>query len=1366
MKYSLLFFILTWLTVFDVCSGTSYMIRHLGMRQGLSNNDVVDITQDKRGFLWFATEEGLNRFDGTRFISYYKKSNGGLTGNELNCLLDDPVDSLLWIGTQRAGLNVYDYAHDCFYHYRHDSSDSHSLVTDDITDIAVAQNGNIWVSTYWNGVDLLDKKTGKFVHYNTSTVPELVSNKVWSVLDDGNGTLYIGHVHDGFTILSLKELTAKNFKNNPLNSNSLPGNGVNCVYKDRSGNIWLGTDKGLALFNPQTEAFIRFGDKEAKMRHNISDIRQFDDNRLWIAMEFGGIAILDLSQQMFVSPENFSIQILEAGDDLYSLSNSSVRCLHQDSFGNVWAGVWGGNINFVSNEKSLFNIYSYSTLQDSEKALSNPIAISVCHDRKGQMWVGTNGGGLNVFKDGKRMAVLKNTTGDYRTNIVQTSLCDSEGNLWFGLFGGGVNIYDERTNRFRQLFPKDKQNVDVRSIYEDDDRVIWLSTSEGIYKVDGEKQTILAHYDMGYSLVRDVWKDEKDNLWIGTFGGGLYICDASMKEIKHFDVFGGFPSNTINQIYADRKKRVWVATGEGLVCFPSGNWNDYHVYHREKGLSNIHIRAIAEDFSGNIWVSTNHGISCLLENKGHFQNYNEIDQVPLGSFNNKSVSTDHNGLIYFGSTDGLCSFSPEYVLSHRDAPKPIVSRVKISEPLERQNATELELFPKEGEKIRLKYTQNNLILSFNVLNYALAGQVEYACMLDGFESSWYTVDDPNNVVYRSLPPGKYTLFVKTRIRNQEWSDVQASLSVVIEPPFWLSWWAKLIYITLAVLLFGVALWLYRRRLNFYYLYEAEKRNHEHEQVLNQERLRFYTNITHELRTPLTLILGPLEDLMASRGLPPRHRQKVTVIHQSAIRLLNLINQLLEFRKTETQNKKLCVMHGNLAALVHEIGLKYKELNRKEEVRISVATKSDDMQLFFDKEIITIILDNLISNALKYTERGEVLLSLKWITVGERKYAEIRVKDTGYGISPEALPYIFERFYQEGSEHQASGTGIGLALVKNLIDLHEAQISVESTLNEGSTFIVRLQADYVYPSALHEDAAEPVKVQEKAGTETASEEPDSENNRRIALVVEDNPDICDYIAESLSDEFEVQKAENGKIGLQLAIKLVPDIIVSDVMMPEMDGVEMCRKVKENICTSHIPVILLTAKDSLTAKEEGYQTGADSYMTKPFSASLLRTRIQNLLETRRRLAEHLAGKSTMDVKKTEVAANTNKLDDEFLQKLTQIIEENLSLEKVDVLFLSEKLCMSSSTLYRKVKALTGYSTSEYVRKVKMRCAEELLLKGEYTVKQIAFMVGMNSRVYFRQCFRDEFGISPTDYMKQLKGVNIEEDEKEDHDTSQSE
>ena len=1364
MKHLILFLISILITV-HVGANPSYVIRHLGMKQGLSNNDVVDIAQDKRGFLWFATEEGLNRFDGNRFVAYYKEAHGGLTGNELNCLLDDPVDSLLWIGTQRAGLNAYDYAHDRFISYVHDPDNSHSLITNDITDIAAAANGDIWVATYWNGVDCLDRKSGNFIHYNTETIPGLISNQVWSVFDGNDGNLYIGHVYDGFTILSIKERTVKNFKMNPNDPNSIPGNGVNSIFKDSNGNFWLGTDKGLALFNPQTEKFVRFAGKGATVQHNIFDIRQFGDNKLWIAMEFGGIAILDLSQRMFVSPENFNFQIIKGGNDLYSLSNSSVRCLFQDSFGNIWAGVWGGNINFMSKEKSLFNVYTYSPLLESENVLSNPIAISVCHDKEGRMWVGTNGGGLNVFKDGKRVDIFKNTTGDYRTNVVQASLCDSKGTLWFGLFGGGVNIYDERTQTFRQLFSEDKAETDVRSFYEDAEHMIWLSTNDGIYKVDGTTHIIIAHYKIGHPFVRNVWKDRSGNLWVATFGGGLEVYDTSMKRIKLFDVRGGFPSNTINQIYADHKHRIWVATAEGLVCFTPGDWENYRVYHREQGLGNVHIRAITEDAWGNIWVSTNHGIGCLPENQEKFLTYNEEDHIPLGSFNSACVATDSNGLIYFGSTDGLCFFNPSYVLTYRDAPKPIIARVKISEPLERQNLTEQELFPEEGEKIRLKYTQNNLALSFNVLNYALADQVEYACMLEGFEDSWYTVDDPNNVVFRSLPPGNYKLFVKTRIRNQEWSDKITSLSVTIAPPLWLTWWAKLFYVILIVAAFVVGLLFYRRRLNLLYLYEAEKRSHAHEQELNQERLRFYTNITHELRTPLTLILGPLEDLLSSRSLPARSRQKITVIHQSAVRLLNLINQLLEFRKTETQNKKLCVSRGNLASVVYEIGLKYKELNRKEDVDISVETESDDMQLFFDKEVITIILDNLISNALKYTDRGVISLSLRWVSLDDRKYAEIQVKDTGYGISPEALPHIFERFYQEGSEHQASGTGIGLALVKNLVDLHEAQIRVESELAEGSTFIVRLQADYIYPCALHGEAAEPDKEVEPVID--ADEPAEPTNVRRIALVVEDNPDISDYIAESLSDEYEVQKAENGKQGLQLAVKVVPDIIISDVMMPEMNGIEMCRKVKENICTSHIPVILLTAKDSLADKEEGYQTGADSYMTKPFSASLLRTRINNLLETRRQLAERLAGQSSVDVKKAVMATNCSKLDNEFLNKLTQIIEENLSQEKLDVSSLAAKLCMSSSTLYRKVKALTGLSTNEYVRKIKMRNAEKLLLEGKYSISEIAFMVGMNSTVYFRQCFKEEFGIAPSDYLKQLKGSGaVAEEEKTEDITSQAE
>lgn len=819
-----------------------------------------------------------------------------------------------------------------------------------------------------------------------------------------------------------------------------------------------------------------------------------------------------------------------------------------------------------------------------------------------------------------------------------------------------------------------------------------------------------------------------------------------MKRIRLFDVESGFPSNTVNQVYEDRKHRMWIATGEGLVCFEPGALEDYRVYHRKHGLANVHIHAIVDDGKNNIWVSTNHGIYCLPETADTFLSYDESYHVPLGSFNNGCVTVDKSGTIYFGSTDGLCYFNPEYVLARRESPMPVISQIKIFEPLEDQQLGERNIFPKQGETVRLKYDQNTLAVSFNVLNYALADQVEYAYMLKGLESSWYTVDKPDNVVFRSLPPGNYELFVKTRIRNQEWSDKIVSLPISIAFPLWLTWWAKTIYVLVALGLAVGALMFYRRRLNLIYLYESEKRNRIQERELTQERLRFYTNITHELRTPLTLILGPLEDLLKSHSLVPKDKQKISVIHQSAVRLLNLINQLLEFRKAETQNRQLCVSQGNLAAVVHEIGLKYKELNRKPSVDILIETESDNMQLFFDKEVITIVLDNLISNALKYTEQGKITLMLRWKERNASKYAEISVSDTGYGIDAEALPHIFDRYYQERSEHQASGTGIGLALVKNLVNLHEAQIEVESKLNEGSIFTILLQADYVYPQALHGENMENETHGAAAEAEDVKEE--SQNNKPIVLVVEDNADISEYIAESLSEEFDVRIAENGKVGLQSAVKWVPDIIVSDVMMPVMDGIEMCRKIKDNICTCHIPVILLTAKDSLSDKEAGYQYGADSYMTKPFSASLLRTRIHNLLEMRRRLVERVSGASSMEIKKTVIAENCSKLDNEFLAKLTQLIEENLSQEKVDVKYLSDKLCMSSSTLYRKMKALTGLSTNEYVRKVKMRNAEKLLLEGKYAISDIAFMVGMNSTGYFRQCFKDEFGISPSDYVKQLK------------------
>lgn len=1324
-----------------------YSVKRLGAIEGLTSNYVLSIAQDKQGFLWFATEEGLNKFDGIRFVPYYKGAPGKLsiTGNELNYLLDDPVDSVLWIATQRAGLNAYNYGNNTFTAYKYDSKDPNSLATNDVTSVRPASDGNLWITTYWNGVDYLDKRTGHFIHYNMKTVPDMVSNNIWSVADNGDGKLYIGHVFDGFSVLSIKDRKIKNFRHNPADPKSLPGDGVMCVYADKDGNIWVGTGGGLALFDPEEETFILFKDPDKEVQYRIFDIKQMKDNKLWVATEFGGIAILDLSQRLYLSSEQIHFQYIEEGADEYGLSSSSVRFLFQDSFSNVWAGTWGGGISFLNHESSLFNRYNFSPIPTDAKSLTGKMISSICADHRGKLWIGTEKGDLNVFEKGRRTVVYGKEDGVLNGNPVQASLCDSKGNLWFGLFFGGVCHYDATRKTFRQLFSHDMAMTDVRAFYEDKDHIMWIGTSTGMYKADLSGTILPEHYLD--EQVRCIFRDEQGNFWVGTFGGGLFLYSPAFETIKRFYVAEQFPSNTINDIYQDSRKRIWIATGEGLVCFPSSKEWNYHVYGREDGLLNTHIRSVLEDTSGNIWLSTNKGVSCYVDQQGSFYNYGYGDNVPIAGFLSNSVTSDDEGRIYFGSLNGVCYFNPGEVLAKHEAPPAVMTEMRIFEPLGDWESREEILTLDKSSSVELNYMQNTFSVSFNIQNYALTNQVEYAYMLKGLEDSWYTVKDPNNMTFRNVPPGDYSFLVKTRMRNQEWSDKVTALHIRINPPLWLTWWAKTFYVLVSLFIIFFIFYIYKRRLDMEVLYDMEKKKHERELDLNQERLRFYTNITHELRTPLTLILGPLEDMLKSNSLSNKDAQKISVIHQSAIRLLNLINQILEFRKTETQNKKLCVSRDNIANLVYETGFKYKELNRNPEIEFCIEVESEDMPLFFDREVVTIILDNLISNAIKYTEKGTITLTVHRVVSDNINYTEIKVHDTGYGIAPESLPYIFDRYYQEGSEHQASGTGIGLALVYNLVVLHEGEINVESDLNVGSVFCFRLLTDNTYPHVMHQDSPEETEDKKEEIEEILDTE---SGEKRILLVVEDNQDILNYIVESFSDDFDVKTAVNGKQGMEQALHCIPDIIVSDIMMPVMNGIAMCQKLKEDICTSHIPIILLTAKDSLQDKEEGYQAGADSYLTKPFSATLLHSRINNILESRKRLAERIntsAPRQDLDEKRARLAESMNKLDNEFLEKINQLIEARLSSEKVDIGYLADNMCMSKSTLYRKVKALTGLSTNEYVRKIKMHYAEHLLLEGRYSISEAAFKVGINSMMYFRQCFKEEFGVLPSEFLKQL-------------------
>lgn len=843
-------------------------------------------------------------------------------------------------------------------------------------------------------------------------------------------------------------------------------------------------------------------------------------------------------------------------------------------------------------------------------------------------------------------------------------------------------------------------------------------------------------------MVHGIIRDKNGKLWVGTFGKGVCVFDEDDKKLYNFTTDHSFPSNAVNYMMEDSRKRILVATREGIIIFKDVSQPNVFVsFGAKEGLENTQVRAIQEDHDGYIWISTNGGISRLDEKNKRFYNYNYHDGIPMGDFMDGSTCITPDGTLFFGSQNGACYFNPRELSSPREVSPVTITQFFIYNKQTESRDTRLPV-PISNRIVELPYNQNTFNISFNVLDYTQSSQVEFSYMLEGLENAWYSTQGDNQVTFRNIPHGNYVFKVKTRFRNQEWNENAAQLTVVIAPPLWLTWYAKLGYVILFIFALYALLRFYKRKLDLESSLEVERKQSLNKQELNEERLRFYTNITHELRTPLTLILGPLEDLLSDATLSPKHANKISIIHDSATRLLNLINRILEFRKTETQNRKLSVAKGDLGQLVQEVGLRYKELNPNNKVNYHIHIETEDTEIFYDADMITIILDNLMSNAAKYTSEGDITLSLRSVEENQIKYTEISVSDTGHGIDAEALPHIFDRYYQAKSKYQASGSGIGLALVKGLSELHEGILKVESAVDTGTTFTLRLLTENTYPNAIHAQhdmEKKPMDAEETTITDTPTE------NHPIVLVVEDNADIREYIRSSFTDIYEVITAKDGKEGWELAQARIPNIIVSDIMMPVMDGIELCKRIKEDMRTSHIPVILLTAKDSLQDKEEGYASGADSYLTKPFSAKLLHSRINNLLETRKKIASLLALADTQP-KQESAVSSLNKLDNEFLQKITQIIEENLEMEKMDIAFIADKMCMSHSTLYRKIKGLTDMSANEFIRKVKMRKGVELLMSGQYTISEIAYMIGFSSVAYFRQCFKDEYGMSPSDYVKQ--------------------
>ena len=1321
-----------------IFSQPQYTFKRLTMTDGLVSNYIVDVIQDKQGYIWMASESGLCKFDGNDF-TIYNTGNSAIKSNAHNVLYYNKADNTVWVGTQRDGVCIFNCETQTF-------SNLPGMMTQDVTDLSPSSDGGIWITHYHLGIDYYNNKTKKITPYKAENIKGLSSGHFWCAKEDNNGHLYVGLQKGGLAVIDIKKRTAKVYRHNPQNPYSIPNNTVHCILISKTNSIWIGTEDGLALFNPQKEQFISFQNQPNNptsiLSNQINDIGESKDGKLWICTQMGGVSILDLNENVFTSPQDTHFQNIKATNDLHGISSPNAKSFLQDSFGNIWIGNYRGGVDFLSYNKSIFQTLEYNILKDG--TLTDKQVWGLTIDNESNVWLGGEHE-IAVFNEKMQLQKIISLAGKTNPHTHASVIFkDKNGMLWIGLYKDGILMCNPKNETITRV-PINDKDAEICCIYEDYDK-IWIGTQNGLFSwKDGiivEEKII--NEQLPDLMIHGIQRDRQGRLWLGTFGKGLVVFSAQKQRIMQFDTTNGMNTNAVNSLYLDKKGGLWAATRAGIAYIANPSKPQIEIFNHKQGLINENVRAIIEDKQGKIWLSTNGGIAQWKEKEKKFLNYTWHQGVPRGDFMDGSVCIKKDGTLFWGSQNGACYFNPKDIVENTPiAPVQITSvRSYYSQP-----SNKASISPITNGKVHLSYKNNTFTVTFGVMDYTQSPQVEYAYTMEGLGKTWFEVENENKITFRDLQPGEYTFKVKARMRNQAWNDNFTAIQIIIAPPVWLTWYAKLTYIIIICFIMYAILHFYKRKLALESRLNLEHHQHENDQKLNNERLRFYTNITHELRTPLTLILGPLEDLQADKTLSPRQTNKISIIRNSANRLLNLINQILEFRKTETENRRLKVCYDDLTRLIQEIGIKYKELNQNPNVKIHIKTDLPKTKLYYDQEIITIIVDNLMSNALKYTAEGGVTLSIKTNEEANIKYTTISVEDTGHGISKESLNHIFERYYQGQGKYQVSGSGIGLALVKSLADLHQATIDVESEVEKGSKFTLKLLTENTYPNAEHQTIKETDSLLQE-NVLSSNEPTETEDGKPLILIVEDNQDIREYIRSSFEDRYEVITAVNGKEGWEIAQNQIPNIIISDIMMPIMDGIELCRHIKEDMRTSHIPIILLTAKDTLQDKEEGYAAGADSFITKPFSARLLNSRINNILENRRKIAGVITAIPETENEQKNIEnerKNLNKLDQEFLNKVTNIIEENLSFEKIDVAFIADKMCMSHSTLYRKIKGLTEMSVNEFVRKIKMKKSIELINCGNYTLTEISDLTGFSSIAYFRQCFKDEYGMAPTEYLK---------------------
>jgi signal transduction histidine kinase/ligand-binding sensor domain-containing protein/DNA-binding response OmpR family regulator len=1278
----------------------------------------------------------------------------------------------LWIGTWYNGLNKFDPSTEKFTRYLHDENNPSSISSNDIVSLCTDKEGNIWIGTIGGGLNKFDPKQEKFYCYknNPADPMSLSSNTVYPVFEDQHGILWVGTADAGLNRFDKKKETFVSYKHDPANPESISNNWILTIYEDRSGILWIGTaDGGLDKFDQSLNLFIHYSKSSIQSACSNSIWTLYEDSQgiFWVGTDDAGLSIFDRERKEFTCySQNTS--------NPDGLSENTIISICEDKSGILWFGTWNTGVNkYCKLDEKKFITLTHDT--NNPNSLSGNSIFSIYQDSFGDLWVGTDIDGLNrkSEKNDKFVHYLHNPNNRYSiSNNTINSICeDSKGNIWVATDGGGLNRFDRGTNKFFHYRhnPNDPSTIcsdRITQVFSDSKDNLWIGAEVGGFDKMPNGSTSVIHYRpdpnnpnaIGPDMIFDFDEDIEGNLWIGTNGSGLSMFNTHTEKFVHYKNDPQNPSslshNSVSVVHFDKSGTLWVGTsGGGLNKFDNSNKTFKH-YKVKDGLPSNMICGILEDKRGDLWMSTYKGISNFDPNKGSFRNFGIVDGLQGLEFNNWAYLKDKDGRMYFGGTNGLNVFSTENLSQNLTIPPVLITDFELLhkpvsigyDPL--WDRTILEKSISDTKLLELSHDDNIISFEFAALEYQNPSRNIYAYFLKGFDKDWtYTDATKRYVTYTNLDPGEYVFRVKGSNSDGVWNEAGVSLKIIIHSPWWATWWSYMLYGFVFILVFVTLtrIYLYRHRLRTQLAME-----HEHAIKLEEvDKLRsnFYANISHEFRTPLMLILGPVEKL-ASKLTDEESKKQTGLIKGNAKRMLNLINQLLDISSLEANKLKLKAPMGNIAQYVKGIVKEFEQIAEQRDVSLKLIIEKENIEAYFDKEKMERIISNVMSNAIKFTPQGgRITVKLAELSHNE---VEINVRDSGIGIPKSQLAKVFDRFYQvNGSQtREHEGTGIGLALTKELVELHRGKILIDSV--EGHWTEVRLYFSLGRDHLTDDEISEPSEFELhkfKAAedfeiTESVPEVTEDENliDKTIVLIVEDNPDVRDYIKDDLKEIYHVEEAANGEQGFRKAQKCIPDLIVSDVMMPKMDGYEMTRKLRQDEKTSHIPIILLTAKSDRDSKLEGLGLGADDYLTKPFDTQELLARIKNLIETRRLLQEKF-GAGTVVLHKPE-KEKLSYLDQQFLDRVMMVINQHLAEEEFSIEEFGKDVGMSRSQVHRKLKALTGKSTSLYLRTVRLAKAKNMIEEQKGNISEISYQVGFSSPAYFSRCFKEEFGYTPSE------------------------